>query len=462
MALAIQSNSNTSLLATVSTTFATKPTQDNLLIAVVTASVGVGSITLSNTGWTSGATGAVGLAGGVVVFYKISDGTTNDNTITANATLAAFMDIQIFEYPQVDDETPFDLTATTADSGSGVTSRASGTTGTLNQANELAFVVVATAGANGGSASWTNSFNLELTTAHLITGDILTTTTTAVSSTASWATSQRAVGLILTFFGEVGDTYGLRIPLKPRLPIVNWAHPITKGLVFGVPFTERGLTPQDVVGRSIGATSGTPLPLWGFDQYGSVMNFAGTASAGASLEYTLQANAKSASKWSIHALVNMTGFGANNAGTIFRTTDGTNSEISFRTDNVNGIVLTQLWSGATATYKPTASTNFTTNTISSVIVTYDGSSTANIPVYYLNGIPLAVSTITPASGTITTSYTKAIIGNIDQTGNVGTRTWQGNIGAVHFWKRILNVQEIKQLYANPWVLYKQLPLEYYK
>src|SRR6266704_949007 len=121
----IQSISNTALAISVSGTLSTNPIQGNLLIAAVTSDVGAGVTSIN--GFTSAGNVAIGLAGGLEIFYKTA-GNSESGTITANATLATFMDLHIYEYSGIDRTTPFGTIASIADSGSGVTSRSSGTT----------------------------------------------------------------------------------------------------------------------------------------------------------------------------------------------------------------------------------------------------------------------------------------------------------------------------------------------
>ncbi len=79
------------------------------------------------------------------------------------------------------------------------------------------------------------------------------------------------------------------------------------------------------------------------------------------------------------------------------------------------------------------------------VVTYDGSSTSNLPGMYYNGISQTVSTITPVSGTLSTNTDSYWIGN---RGN-GDRGWDGMLAECAIWDRILNPVEIRLL-AGGW------------
>lgn len=78
-----------------------------------------------------------------------------------------------------------------------------------------------------------------------------------------------------------------------------------------------------------------------------------------------------------------------------------------------------------------------------VAVTYDASSTANIPVMYYNGVSQAISPtsdITPV-GTFTMGTGALTIGNIP----AATRTWDGQLAECFYYDRILSAAEINQI-----------------
>ncbi len=432
----VQSASNTSILATVTATFSQAPRSGNLLVAAVTANVGTGSIAIS--GWTAANSIAVGVAGGLVVFYKVSAGT--ETSVTATATAAILMDLHIFEYAGIDNASPLDVVASTADGGSGVTARSSGTTATLTQANELAFVAVATAGNNGGLVSWSNSYTTEITTTDLMTADLVTTVTTATSSTATWTTSQRAAGIIVTFFGETGNTYGLKYPLKPLIPNINWNHPLTKGLFVAAPLFERGGTKiMEIVSKMPGTLS---VATWITDLYGAAISYAGGASTG---------------------IITLGTFTPTPLRSILMTflikaTDATARRFIQWDNGATGNDITEITSTNLIFNPNFSSTNGvfnvavpSTNVWHTLIITYDSGSVSNVPIIYLDGIPQTVTTGTTPVGTANSVSGTMYIGNV-----VGlNRCFNGYIGSLFRWKRLLNTSEIKQLSANPWQIYTQ-------
>lgn len=198
----VQSNSNTSVLTSVTATFSSTPISGNLMVPAVTSDVGAGSVAIA--GWTAIGNKAVGLAGSLDLFYKFA-GVAENPAIQSTATLATFMDLHIYEYSGIDPV--MGVNSSTADSGLGVTTLSSGTTTLVTNASSLTFVAVAQALTNGAGSSWTNGYSTGITTTHLITADLINFTNAAQESTASWITSQRAAGLITTFMPLRGNTY---------------------------------------------------------------------------------------------------------------------------------------------------------------------------------------------------------------------------------------------------------------
>jgi hypothetical protein len=202
--LRVQSIANTSALTSVLGTLSTTPVQGNLLVAAITADVGVTSISVS--GFTEAGSIAVGLAGGLALFYKTA-GINESGTVIGTATLATFLDMHVYEYSGLANSSPLQSFVTTADSGIGVTSRSGGTTVIAANAPSLTFSAIAQALTNGGGVSWTNSMNVGTTTTHLTTSDLPIFTSVAQNTTASWNTSQRAAGAVVTFLSQPGNSY---------------------------------------------------------------------------------------------------------------------------------------------------------------------------------------------------------------------------------------------------------------
>lgn len=71
-----------------------------------------------------------------------------------------------------------------------------------------------------------------------------------------------------------------------------------------------------------------------------------------------------------------------------------------------------------------------TNRWHNIGITYDGSSTSNVPVVYMDGSPLSVTTTTTPSGTITTGAAVLSLGN-RQTDSL--RNFDGKMAHASFW-----------------------------
>lgn len=443
-----QKASATSIIASVAATFGSTPVAGNLLIAAVTTNIGTGSTAI--TGFSTATSVAVGVAGGLVIFYKVSAG--NETTITATGTLATLMDLHIFEYSGIDNASPLDKVASTADGGAGVTSRASGTTATLTQANELAFAAIATAGANGGNVSWSNSYVAETTTTDLQTADLITAATTATSSTATWNTSQRAAGAIATFFGETGDNHYPKIQVRPRVPVINWQNPITKGLVFCQPLFENGGTqPVDLVSKNK-ATTFTNTPTWIKDAVGSMISYNGAATNGPTVDTVTGATFRSTTRFSYCFFQYRVGDTSAPSGRIAQETDGTSAAQVIYDNNVNVI----FQSGVRSTLGVWNYALPANKTLNFWVFTYDSSNTANVPIAYMNGAVLTlVSSTTPVGALSANLDTHLTVGNIKAGGNVSNRTYNGYLSDVCKWNRILTPQEVVELSAYPWRIYTQ-------
>lgn len=204
----VQQASNTAVTTPVTATLSTTPITGNLLVAIVNANVASGSVTI--TGFTSAVSVATNVGiGSIQIFSKICDG-TDTTSIQAVGTVATLMEIHVFEFSGITtgNTTVKDLTASTVDGGITTTSRASGTTGTTNNADELVIAAIGMLLTNGGLVSWSNSFVTGISTDKTLSSYLLTTATGTQSSTATWTTTQKAAGCIATFIASSGNSYG--------------------------------------------------------------------------------------------------------------------------------------------------------------------------------------------------------------------------------------------------------------
>jgi len=81
-----------------------------------------------------------------------------------------------------------------------------------------------------------------------------------------------------------------------------------------------------------------------------------------------------------------------------------------------------------------------------VALTYDNSSLANVPVFYVNGVAVTVTTVATPTGTLASSAnTPIVIGNTTSTGN---RAFDGYLDNLALYGRLLSAAEILSLYQG--------------
>lgn len=223
--------------------------------------------------------------------------------------------------------------------------------------------------------------------------------------------------------------------LKPRIPVINWNHPITKGLVLDAEFFERGGTTNiiDVASKALGSVSGTLS--WASDLYGTVGSFSRSQYVNFP-DSTILGFTKGCS---VNALVNLNNGGANNQiiskRSAFNAT-GIPFEVNF--DTVAGFSWRVIGNGHILT-----SNTFSQDTWYNFLCTWDGATQA----IYANG---KFVTSQAASGTITTNSVTATIGGLP---GAGGEQFGGKIAFVRVWNRGLTAQEAKQLAIDPWQIH---------
>lgn len=191
---------------TVSATFASSgvAAANSLLIAGV--SCGTGGTLNTPAGWTA-AVGPVSpsLGGKDAIFYKKAAGGETGLTATCTTSTTSF-GIELIEVsgPTV---WTLDKHPTPNDPGTTGTSLATGTTGALANASEVAFAFIGIGTGNvTGAPTWDSSFNSVFHggfgNSNVLAGYLITSATTALNPTASWSGTAARVGLIATFYGS--------------------------------------------------------------------------------------------------------------------------------------------------------------------------------------------------------------------------------------------------------------------
>jgi len=133
----------------VSATFDNPPVQDNLLIAIIATSAG---ITFNQpSGWST----AINEAGspGQAIFYKVAGASESATVTVTTGSGTGYRGLQIFEYENIDQATPFLDATSNNGSGTSVTTNSV----TVNEVPALVIVGVVINAATNFS-SWTGSF----------------------------------------------------------------------------------------------------------------------------------------------------------------------------------------------------------------------------------------------------------------------------------------------------------------
>ncbi|MCH7583506.1 MAG: hypothetical protein IIC72_12885 [Acidobacteria bacterium] len=188
----------------VTATYGSAPTQDNLLILVHHWRE-TGTVTLPS-GWSQ----AVARVDGPTTFtiaYKIA-GAAEGTAVTVSTAKSDHQTITIFEYSGIDTASPLDQTV--SNTSTNATSCSTGTTGTTSVADELLVAGIGLRGAPGVWANtWTNSFTQQSTVVSTgggdnelsasSTADRIVSATGTFATTESWTTSYDCIAAIATF-----------------------------------------------------------------------------------------------------------------------------------------------------------------------------------------------------------------------------------------------------------------------
>lgn len=237
-------------------------------------------------------------------------------------------------------------------------------------------------------------------------------------------------------------TLAIQKPLKGRQ--LNWAHPLTRGLVGYWPFLEgSGSKVYNLAnsGANVGTFSATP-PAWVSGQFGRpCLNFDGTSAnidCGAAIDVSA-VTAMTLSAW------------------ILSTAGAINKGVCGWYDSTQGIFIQSETSGdgflilcgTGAQYGHIAFT--TLGVWTHIAMVYDGSQASNATrlKFYANGIQqtLGFSGTIPASVATSGSFLIGDAGNLN-------RKWAGKLDDVHCYKRALNADEVVELYVRPFGMFQ--------
>jgi len=253
--------------------------------------------------------------------------------------------------------------------------------------------------------------------------------------------------------GEGEDSLGnlFNIALKPKIPILDTNNPITTGLVFDVSLFEKGGTvARDLALLRKGTLSNSPS--WKTGQFGANLLFTDSTNK---LGFTSTPKQDSLTDLSIETLVFVKGTNAASDARIIHKGNGDNKRWDLSIVASSKVEFVAVWNnGSDQEADWDTTSGLTTNRWYHIVVTYSFGSTANVPIIYVNAVPAAFSNIgaSPA-GSPVADGTDIIVGNRVTS---LTKGFNGNISYVRYWNRILNKNEVKELYDNPWRIYKQL------
>lgn len=237
--------------------------------------------------------------------------------------------------------------------------------------------------------------------------------------------------------------------IKPKLPLIDYSHPIAKGIVFEDQFFEGAGTNtiDDILTNPLGSIIASGA-TWDRHLYGIDLDFSAVASG---VTYTTPSQMNSLNAISIEFLALIRGQGPSGVGRIMQKIKGATTDqtayFELRFNNVNTI---NFYSGFSTTAASSAP-SFTADSIWHhwVLTCSDLTNTTPNISWYKDGI-LFSTAVNAGSGTKPTDDTTFEIGNRGD----GTRNFNGKISYVRIWNRVLSAQEAKQLYSNPWCLSK--------
>lgn len=231
-----------------------------------------------------------------------------------------------------------------------------------------------------------------------------------------------------------------RVKQPPISVAIDYSNPLCKDLVF-----------EDAGYFSTYLTVGTRSRVTKegiFRGFGSVLGSGSTDS----IDTGFSAHAV---KRTYLTIVNRNGSGGGGLGRILeKRTGATQSELLF-VDSSNFLIYGRVFTGSPGQW---AVSGFQNNTFNVVAVAFDSSSVSNVPDMYLNGIKQTIITQGSPSGSpldVTDNY---IVGNRK---NDNARNFDGLIGPVFIWNRILSESEIATISSNPWQLFKKISTPYF-
>lgn len=239
--------------------------------------------------------------------------------------------------------------------------------------------------------------------------------------------------------------------------ILNKSHPLTNGLIFDTQFIEKGgSTASNIVRNDKGAITGA---TWAKGPYGWYLSFDGT---GDSLFYNDKVYFGNLPYLTVEIFMNVQGGGGGNYGSFFSLADNTAEDDWFGLQfdsysagwgmriNTHYDDRERVWSIPFPTL----------NVWDHYVFIYNHTNYANTPVVYKNGVPITVTDRFSGAWVNPLTVDSFALGRNYYTG--GDQTGNVRIGYARLWNRMLTTHEAKDLYSNPWRIYRKWPTFMYK
>jgi hypothetical protein len=238
------------------------------------------------------------------------------------------------------------------------------------------------------------------------------------------------------------------IPRTTRPPLgtpIDWSNPLAEGLVGLYPFNETGGAKlfDGNNGQSSGTITAGTASVWSPSGY----QFDGSSAAKIDCGNTPDlANIRPIT---IVALINPTAIAATNF--IVAKDSGGGTDYGAWRLQLNTTAAIEFSRTETTSLDVKSSNNsIVVGKWSTVAATWDGSINASGVHLYCNGKETTYITTTSASSISVDRATPLLIGNR----TVGGRAFNGSMGFVGIFNRVLSQPEIQTLYSNPWQIYE--------
>lgn len=232
-------------------------------------------------------------------------------------------------------------------------------------------------------------------------------------------------------------------PQKPKSFILNKALGVNRGLVFDMPFFERGgLNSLDTVsGKKAVLTAGT---LWNIGQFGAGISLG--SSQARKCGFIAPNYVNNLVRQTVQIIFHTPASWVDNQKLFIKGSDSGNNRYLQIGEAVGGFGFVTV-SARSITNGVWTNAFPTSGIVCNMIVTYDNSSNSNNPAVYYNGIAQSVSTFLAPNGTIVADSTDLTIGNnVSAADNL---SFKDDIYLVREWNRILTAREIQQMTQDP-------------